>query len=39
MTWDKAKFADPKAMQDFLNVKGRKMVNIVDPHIKRTSYV
>ncbi|KAJ3133689.1 hypothetical protein HK100_004149 [Physocladia obscura] len=33
-TWDKVKFAHPKVMQDELAVKGRKMVSIVDPHIK-----
>ena len=35
MTWDKTKFPDPASMQRALNTKQRKMVNIVDPHIKR----
>ncbi|KAJ1550857.1 hypothetical protein HK405_015732, partial [Cladochytrium tenue] len=33
-TWDKATFPDPKAMLAELAKKGRKMVTIVDPHIK-----
>merc|ERR1712070_139250 len=35
MTWDTAKFPDPETMQNKLFAKGRRMVNIVDPHIKR----
>lgn len=34
-TWDTAKFPSPEAMQDRLAAKGRKMVTIIDPHIKR----
>ncbi|KXN73806.1 glycoside hydrolase family 31 protein [Conidiobolus coronatus NRRL 28638] len=34
-TWDFTKFPDPKAMQNTLGEHGRKMVTIVDPHIKR----
>ncbi|TPX59150.1 hypothetical protein PhCBS80983_g02653 [Powellomyces hirtus] len=34
-TWDKVKFANPVAMQENLAGKGRKMVTIIDPHIKR----
>ncbi|KAJ3415861.1 hypothetical protein HDV05_003925 [Chytridiales sp. JEL 0842] len=34
-TWDKVKFPNPKAMIENLSVKGRKMVTIIDPHIKR----
>ncbi|ORY06296.1 hypothetical protein K493DRAFT_252011 [Basidiobolus meristosporus CBS 931.73] len=34
-TWDETKFPDPVAMQNSLSVKGRKLVTIVDPHIKR----
>jgi len=34
-TWDKVKFPEPKKMIDSLADKGRKMVTIVDPHIKR----
>jgi len=34
-TWDSAKFPNPIEMQNKLAEKGRKMVNIVDPHIKR----
>lgn len=37
MTWDTSKFPEPAKMQNELAVKGRKMVNIVDPHIKRAS--
>jgi len=35
MTWDQAKFPEPEAMQKFVASTGRRMVNIVDPHIKR----
>ncbi|RUS32487.1 glycosyl hydrolases family 31-domain-containing protein, partial [Jimgerdemannia flammicorona] len=34
MTWDEAKFPDPMKMQNELAAKGRKLVTIVDPHIK-----
>lgn len=34
-TWDKANFPTPQDMQNNLAGKGRKMVTIVDPHIKR----
>ncbi|XP_054713957.1 LOW QUALITY PROTEIN: neutral alpha-glucosidase AB-like [Uloborus diversus] len=34
-TWDPYKFPDPIAMQTNLTAKGRKMVTLVDPHIKR----
>tara|TARA_B110001452_G_scaffold197556_1_gene167493 strand:+ start:670 stop:3537 length:2868 start_codon:yes stop_codon:yes gene_type:complete len=34
-TWNKDKFPDPIAMQDELAATGRKMVTIVDPHIKK----
>ncbi|KAJ3152518.1 hypothetical protein HDU89_001207 [Geranomyces variabilis] len=34
-TWDPVKFANPVAMQENLASKGRKMVTIIDPHIKR----
>ncbi|RKP27115.1 glycosyl hydrolases family 31-domain-containing protein, partial [Syncephalis pseudoplumigaleata] len=33
-TWDLVKFPDPTAMQNSLGSKGRKLVTIVDPHIK-----
>ena len=36
-TWDKHTFSDPVAMQDNLAASGRKLVTIVDPHIKRDS--
>jgi alpha 1,3-glucosidase len=36
-TWDTAKFPDPKAMLQEVGEKGRLMVTIVDPHIKRAS--
>ncbi|PVU85443.1 hypothetical protein BB560_007018 [Smittium megazygosporum] len=33
-TWDNKKFPDPVAMQEKLAKHGRKLVNVVDPHIK-----
>ncbi|CAH8849245.1 unnamed protein product [Trichobilharzia szidati] len=36
-TWDRNKFPNPGEMVDKLNVKGRKLVTVVDPHIKRDS--
>ena len=32
--WDTSKFPTPEVMQNKVALKGRKMVNIVDPHIK-----
>ncbi|XP_031551690.1 neutral alpha-glucosidase AB-like [Actinia tenebrosa] len=37
MTWDSSKFPTPDVMQNKLAAKSRKMVTIVDPHIKRAS--
>ncbi|KAF9412292.1 hypothetical protein BGZ94_001083 [Podila epigama] len=34
-TWDEAKFPNPIDMQQSLSNKGRKMVTIIDPHIKK----
>lgn len=34
-TWDLDKFPSPKAMQEKLASKGRKLVTIIDPHIKK----
>jgi len=34
-TWDNSQFPNPVAMQEKLNAQGRKMVTIVDPHMKR----
>ena len=34
-TWDPIKFRDPKTMIDGLAAKGRKMITIIDPHIKK----
>jgi alpha 1,3-glucosidase len=34
-TWDKALFPNPKEMQEKLWSQGRRMVTIVDPHVKR----
>lgn len=34
MTWDLRKFPNPEKMQDNIAAKGRKMITIVDPHIK-----
>eukprot|EP00471_Norrisiella_sphaerica_P010155 CAMPEP_0184499630 /NCGR_PEP_ID=MMETSP0113_2-20130426/42018_1 /TAXON_ID=91329 /ORGANISM="Norrisiella sphaerica, Strain BC52" /LENGTH=701 /DNA_ID=CAMNT_0026887607 /DNA_START=30 /DNA_END=2135 /DNA_ORIENTATION=- len=36
-TWDKTLFPNPIEMQNRLKAKGRKMVTIIDPHIKRDS--
>jgi len=35
MTWDQHLFPNPKAMQEDVASRGRKMVTIVDPHVKR----
>uniref|UniRef100_A0A6A7G7H0 Glucosidase II subunit alpha n=1 Tax=Hirondellea gigas TaxID=1518452 RepID=A0A6A7G7H0_9CRUS len=37
LTWDSHKFPNPQVMQEKLAVKSRKMVIIVDPHIKKDS--
>lgn len=34
-TWDPIKFAHPDVMQQNLTSTGRKLVVIIDPHIKR----
>ncbi|CAI9723815.1 neutral alpha-glucosidase AB-like isoform X2 [Octopus vulgaris] len=34
-TWDNAKFPNPEDMVRNLSSKGRKLVNVVDPHLKR----
>ncbi|CAG8799303.1 16140_t:CDS:2, partial [Racocetra fulgida] len=34
-TWNTYNFPDPEKMQKDLMVKGRKMVTIIDPHVKR----
>jgi mannosyl-oligosaccharide alpha-1,3-glucosidase len=36
-TWDKTNFPNPKRMQENIAQKGRKMVTIVDPHMKKDS--
>ncbi|KER23298.1 hypothetical protein T265_08783 [Opisthorchis viverrini] len=36
-TWDNVKFPNPEDMVDTLNKKGRKLVTVVDPHIKQDS--
>jgi len=33
-TWDNLKFPNPVEMQNAIAAKGRKMVTIIDPHIK-----
>lgn len=33
-TWDKTKFPAPREMQEYLRTKDRKLVVIIDPHIK-----
>ncbi len=35
LTWDAATFPHPQKMQEDIASRGRKMVTIVDPHIKR----
>uniref|UniRef100_A0A9I9DT50 Glucosidase II subunit alpha n=2 Tax=Cucumis melo TaxID=3656 RepID=A0A9I9DT50_CUCME len=35
MTWDRALFPNPEEMQKKLAAKGRRMVTVVDPHVKR----
>ena len=35
-TWDSDKFPDPIRMQDQLNKRHRKLVTLIDPHIKNT---
>ncbi len=37
MTWDKTLFPNPEKLQTDIASRGRKMVTIVDPHIKRDS--
>lgn len=36
-TWDKVHFQDPVTMQQNIGAKGRKMVTIIDPHLKKDS--
>lgn len=38
MTWDDTRFPDPISMLDGLSSVGRKMVTIVDPHVKRDEH-
>ncbi|KAK4704738.1 hypothetical protein P7C70_g1477, partial [Phenoliferia sp. Uapishka_3] len=35
MIWDRRNFPEPEVMQDELAERGRKLVAIIDPHIKR----
>jgi alpha 1,3-glucosidase len=35
MTWDASAFPHPVEMQESVASRGRKMVTIVDPHVKR----
>ena len=35
--WNKDTFGDPEMMQDELAARGRQLVAIVDPHIKRVT--
>mmetsp|Transcript_37728 Transcript_37728/g.84060 ORF Transcript_37728/g.84060 Transcript_37728/m.84060 type:complete len:895 (-) Transcript_37728:499-3183(-) len=35
LTWDSSVFPNPVAMQEDIASRGRKMVTIVDPHVKR----
>lgn len=36
-TWDKVRFPNPNEMVDRLDAKSRKLVTVVDPHVKRAS--
>jgi alpha 1,3-glucosidase len=36
-TWDKPKFPNSIEMEEILDTKGRKLVTIIDPHIKRAN--
>jgi len=36
-TWDAVAFPNPEALQERIAAKGRKMVTITDPHIKRAA--
>lgn len=36
-TWDQDQFPNPSKLLDHMSSFGRKMVTIVDPHIKRDS--
>lgn len=35
MTWEKNLFPTPQTMQNNLGAHGRKLVTIIDPHVKR----
>jgi mannosyl-oligosaccharide alpha-1,3-glucosidase len=35
MTWDRSKFPTPRRMIEDVASRGRKMVTIVDPHVKK----
>ncbi len=35
MTWDQRLFPTPEIMQEGLAARGRKLVTIIDPHVKR----
>lgn len=37
-TWDKNLFPHPKTMQETLWAQGRRMVTIIDPHVKRDDH-
>ena len=37
-TWDKHLFPNPEKMQEKLWSQGRRMVTIVDPHVKRDDH-
>lgn len=34
-TWDLGRFPDPTGLQNHIAARGRKMVTIIDPHVKR----
>ena len=34
-TWDMERFPDPTGLQNHIAARGRKMVTIIDPHVKR----
>jgi len=36
-TWDSISFSDPEKLTSILNSKGRRLITIIDPHLKRDS--
>lgn len=36
-TWDPVTFDDPEKLTKILNAKGRRLITIIDPHLKKDS--